>query len=137
MEWAAIPHHPHRQGETISTLKVLIVDDEPAIVRVISRALRRAGVAVSSASSGEEALGVVAREGDFDCVLSDIMMPGISGIEMVLRLPEPLRRRVVLFTASFTEDINQDAIPDGVPVLRKPVDMVELRDAILRAAGQA
>ncbi len=127
--------HPNRQEENISTLKVLIVDDEPAIVRVISRVLQRAGAAVFTASSGEEALGVVARERDFDCVLSDIMMPGISGIEMVSRLPGVLRRRAVLFTASLPEDINHCAIPDGVPVLRKPVDMVELRDAILKASA--
>ena len=89
---------------------------------------------VLTASSGEEGLALVARESRLDCVLSDVMMSGITGIEMICRLPHALRRRAVLFTASILALSDHKMIPDGVPVLRKPVDHVELRNAVIYAA---
>ncbi len=124
----AIPHRA--PGAVINNLKVLIVDDEADILRVISRVLRRAGLTVVTARSGEEALEVLSSQSDFDCLLSDIMMPGISGIELVQRIPAALQKRAILVTASVPEDIDYAAIPDGIPVLRKPVDMQDLREAI-------
>ena len=59
---------------------ILVVDDEPDIVALISYNLKKAGYAVSSASDGEEALASV-REGRFDLIVLDLMLPGIHGME--------------------------------------------------------
>ena len=101
-----------------------------------ARFLRRCGALVLTAASGEEALAVISREPGLDCVLSDVMMPGITGIELICRLPCALRRRAVLFTASVLEVRDHQMIPDGVPVLRKPVDNSVLHDAVVCAAAR-
>lgn len=65
--------------------QILIVDDECVIATLLREALRRAGHAVVTASSGEEGLGKAA-EFHPDLVISDVQMPGMSGFELVGRL---------------------------------------------------
>jgi two-component system sensor histidine kinase ChiS len=62
--------------------KVMIVDDEPEVVRLLEVILSRAGYAVAKAYSGKECLSLLARENP-DLILLDIMMPGMSGIEVM------------------------------------------------------
>ncbi|MBC7249984.1 MAG: response regulator [Anaerolineae bacterium] len=64
------------------TARILIVDDEPHMVRLASYILERAGYEVSQANSGREALVCLEAEGA-DLVLCDIMMPGMDGFELV------------------------------------------------------
>jgi len=65
--------------------KILIVDDEPHVLRAIAYALRRAGYEVVTAPNGEEALSKVHSEHP-DLMILDIMMPGINGLEVCQRL---------------------------------------------------
>lgn len=65
----------------MAKLHILIVEDEADIQQLVSYNLVRAGFNVTCADSGEEALGCLAREA-FDCILLDIMLPGISGLEV-------------------------------------------------------
>jgi len=65
--------------------KILVVDDEPHIRRLASFILQRAGHAVITASSGEEALDVFPSLQP-DLIIADISMPGIDGFELVWRL---------------------------------------------------
>jgi DNA-binding response OmpR family regulator len=62
--------------------KVLIVDDEQEVVRLLEVILIRAGYAVAKAYSGKECLSLLARENP-DIILLDIMMPGMSGLEVM------------------------------------------------------
>jgi DNA-binding response OmpR family regulator len=62
--------------------KVLIVDDEQEVVRLLEVILTRAGYAVAKAYSGRECLSLLARENP-DVILLDIMMPGMSGLEVM------------------------------------------------------
>jgi DNA-binding response OmpR family regulator len=62
--------------------KVLIVDDEQEVVRLLEVILTRAGYAVAKAFSGKECLSLLARENP-DVILLDIMMPGMSGLEVM------------------------------------------------------
>jgi CheY-like chemotaxis protein len=64
-------------------LRVLLVDDEDMLRRCTARAL--ADFEIVSASSGAEALAILARDSDFDAVLSDVMMPRMSGPELFAR----------------------------------------------------
>jgi len=65
--------------------KVLIVDDEPEVVRLLEVILTRAGYQVAKAYSGRECLSLLTRENP-DVILLDIMMPGISGLEVMQAL---------------------------------------------------
>ncbi len=62
--------------------KVLVVDDEPEVVRLLEVILNRAGYAVAKAYSGKECLTLLSQENP-DLILLDIMMPGMSGIEVM------------------------------------------------------
>jgi two-component system, OmpR family, KDP operon response regulator KdpE len=67
--------------------RVLVVDDEAGIRKVIQDALRREGLDSESASDGEEALALLAR-GDFDLVITDLNMPRLDGLDLVLKIRE-------------------------------------------------
>ncbi|HXG16144.1 MAG TPA: response regulator, partial [Calidithermus sp.] len=63
-------------------LRVLVVDDQAAIVRFLEVALSKEGCAMSSAGSAEEALRLLAQQ-PYDLVISDIKMPGLSGLDLL------------------------------------------------------
>jgi DNA-binding NtrC family response regulator len=66
-------------------LRILIVDDERAILGLLSAAFCRAGYEVATATSGEQALAICQTQ-TFDAVLSDVSMPGIDGHQTVSRI---------------------------------------------------
>jgi DNA-binding response OmpR family regulator len=83
--------------------RVLVVDDDPGIVDVVSYALRGDGFEVDSVESGEEALRA-ADEGDYDLVVLDLMLPGLSGTEVCRRLRENEQTvPIVMLTAKDAE----------------------------------
>ena len=61
---------------------ILVVDDEPAITIALAKKLRRDGYECLTASSGREALGCLGAE-HLDLVITDVRMPGMSGIELL------------------------------------------------------
>jgi len=102
---------------------ILVVDDDRRMVKTICDILKIKGYAVSVAYSGEEALGMVKSESP-DCVLMDIKMPGINGVE-AMKLIKELRPDlpVVLMSAYATEELEQEARGKGAyAVLAKPLD---------------
>src|SRR5689334_6948075 len=66
-------------------IKVLAVDDEPSILRVIERVLRPRGFDVECCPDGLDAIRRV-ENGHFEAIVSDISMPGVSGIELLRRV---------------------------------------------------
>jgi CheY-like chemotaxis protein len=83
--------------------KVLVVDDEPHVIRILRLALEKAGYTVASANDGNEALGVMA---DFapDVMISDIQMAGMDGRELcrTARARYPERSFLILVMTSMT-----------------------------------
>ncbi|MES4791860.1 MAG: DNA-binding response regulator [Chloroflexota bacterium] len=77
---------------------LLVVDDEPAVLRLIQLELGARGFRVVTASNGEEALRL-AEEQRPDAVVLDLMMPGLSGLEVMRRLRERSNVPIVLVTA--------------------------------------
>ena len=65
--------------------RILIVDDEISILKLLSYSFRKAGYEVTTATSGEQALAICDRK-SFDAVLSDVTMPGIDGHQTVSRI---------------------------------------------------
>ena len=65
--------------------RVLIVDDEPPVLRSTSKPLRYAGHAVETASNAEDAIALC-QEHSFDVVVIDFMMPGVNGLELLARI---------------------------------------------------
>src|SRR5262252_3848196 len=81
---------------------VLFVDDEPALRTVIAIMLRRAGYRVIEAASGEEALALFEQHaGEIRIVISDILMPGMHGPDLVQRLLNVQPDLCVLFVSGY------------------------------------
>jgi DNA-binding NarL/FixJ family response regulator len=115
--------------------RVLVVDDEPVVLQVISRMLRREGYDVLEASGPAEALGIVKQTPPVDLVVSDICMPGMPGTELVREVARISPQTALMLVTGGTVD--PDLLPDAVPVLRKPVSTVELITAVRAALAQS
>ncbi|MBI5515988.1 MAG: sigma-54-dependent Fis family transcriptional regulator [Deltaproteobacteria bacterium] len=120
---------------------MLLVDDEPGLGKVLGALLRQEGIGSLYASSGEEALGLLASR-PVDVVVSDLRMPGMDGMQLFARVqarwPEV---PVVFLTAHGTVALAVEAMRAGAAdFLLKPVDRQELlftvRKALARAARE-
>jgi CheY-like chemotaxis protein len=113
---------------------ILVVDDEAAVNRLVTRYLSHLGYRVLDARSAEEALGLCrAQDPRIDLVLSDVVMPGVGGIELATvllsRVPGP---SVILMTGVLPVEIERiDIQGQIVRVLRKPLDLDELQQVLL------
>jgi DNA-binding NtrC family response regulator len=117
-------------------ITLLIVDDEAVILKALRRIVRDDGYRVFTARDGEEALRIVSSEA-VDIVLSDIDMPGMSGLDLMIRLRRNHPRVVrLLLTGRATVATAVGAINDGevFRFLTKPWDIDELREVLRHAA---
>jgi CheY-like chemotaxis protein len=112
---------------------ILVVDDEAAVNRVVTRFLRHVGYRVLEASSAPEALERVRRQDPrVDVVLSDVVMQGVDGVELAAtllsRAPGP---SVILMTGVLPEEVERLEVNGQiVRVLRKPLDLDELQQVL-------
>ncbi|HUQ99585.1 MAG TPA: PAS domain S-box protein [Gemmatimonadaceae bacterium] len=103
--------------------KVLVVDDEPAIVSAISRMLTAAGYDVTVAPNGLEAFELFSTcKGDFDLLVSDLVLPELGGTELAARCKGINSHLKILFVSGCTKDAfcKLEAIPEGTHFLQKP-----------------
>ncbi len=108
-------------GELHGTERILLVDDDDQVRAAVERILRSYGYAVVPASNGREALESAAGEGRIDLVLSDIVMPGVSGPEFVDQLRALRPHQLVLFMSGFTEHaVVEKVYSEGANYLQKP-----------------
>src|SRR5260221_4565256 len=112
---------------------ILVVDDERAIQDSLAWCLRTDGHEVQTAEDGEEAMAIMASQ-HFDVVISDIIMPGVSGLDL-LRRSRALHPRtlVVLITAYATLETAAEALRDGASdYVLKPFKFDDLRSRVPR-----
>lgn len=105
---------------------ILVVDDEETLRYLIREGVERSGYGCSVASDGLEALKILEEKGA-DVVISDIMMPGMDGIELAKRIKEEYDADVILITGFIDEYSYDKVIEIGVSdFLEKPIGMHEL-----------
>jgi DNA-binding response OmpR family regulator len=105
--------------------RILLVDDDPAILRLLDVNFRMEGFDVDAASHGEEALASAARAAP-DVVVLDLMLPGMDGREILRRLrevPATAEVPVVFLTARGRDDASAGV---DARYIQKPFDTVEL-----------
>ncbi len=114
--------------------RVLIVDDEEAVARGYARALRRVGFDVATSASGSDALLQFDTQG-FDAVISDVLMPGMGGLDLIRAVHErDPDVPVIIVTGGPSIDTAIKALERGaIKYLIKPVDVVKLTDEVKRA----
>ncbi len=115
--------------------KVLIVDDEELIRDSFSMALERSGYQVLTAESGQEGLGLLVKHHDLDCVVSDIKMPGMDGLELLVRIKENYSRLpVIIISAHASPDDAARAMKLGaLDFFSKPFTTQEIEARIAKA----
>ncbi len=122
-------------------MRVLVIEDEPDLLEALGQALREAGYAVDETSDGRNGLFKAAGT-DYDAIVLDLMLPGMSGWDLLRELRKSKSTPVLILTA-------RDTLPDrvrgldagGDDYLTKPFELPELlarlRALIRRGAGQA
>jgi two-component system OmpR family response regulator len=122
-------------------MRVLVIEDEPDLLSVLTQALREAGYAVDGAADGKEGL-YKARGAEYDALLLDLMLPGMDGWSLLKEYRKTHTTPVLLVTA-------RDSLPDRVrgldagadDYITKPYELAEmlarLRALNRRSAGKA
>jgi signal transduction histidine kinase len=125
----AVPAGAGGRGETI-----LVVEDEPALLRVVTRILQHNDYSVLAAANGTEALALAA-DHDFDLLLTDAVMPGISGFELADRVRQTRPQASVLFMSGYSPDLAGAGrgLPVDTALVQKPFTERTLLEAV-RAA---
>jgi two-component system, NtrC family, response regulator AtoC len=116
------------------TIRVLVVDDEEPLRRLLKKELARKGFTVEAAPDGKAALEVL-KESTFDVLLLDIMMPGIDGISLMKKLQtDPAAPAIIVLTGRATVETAVEAMKHGAyDYLTKPYKLDELTIIINRA----
>ncbi len=120
----------------MESLGILVVDDEPTILTSCQRVLEGAGHRVQAVDTPGSALDRC-REQTFDLVLIDILMPDMSGLELVERLKAAAPTiRIVVMTGYGSRDVAADALRRGASgLLLKPFTPAELREIVADATA--
>jgi CheY-like chemotaxis protein len=114
-------------------MRLLVVEDEDGVRGVLERILTRHGHEVITAASPDEALAM-AREGiPMDMLITDVVMPGMSGPQMAALLTEMQPGLPVVFISGYTD--SPDELPEGAVLLRKPFTSAALLHEVAAGGG--
>ena len=117
-------HGPKKKsGKIRGNETILLVEDDESVKVLVAKVLNEVGFSVLSAGSGEEALQLVSQYNDeIHLLLTDVVMPDISGKELANKLNQQLPGLKVIFMSGYTNDIitNQGVIIEEFEYLQKP-----------------
>ncbi|MGC4120736.1 MAG: sigma-54 dependent transcriptional regulator [Myxococcales bacterium] len=125
-------------SESRSSPRVLVVDDDAAVSRVLGALLTQAGIPATIAASGEQALAVLAAQ-PVDVVVTDLKMPGMSGLDLLSKVQEQWPETpVVLITAHGTVATAVEAMKKGAAdFVQKPFERDEILYVVKKALASA
>ncbi|MBZ0283060.1 MAG: response regulator transcription factor [Anaerolineae bacterium] len=122
----------------VESARILVVDDEGAIRYSVSKTLQRIGYEVEEAASGEEALEMMIKR-DFEVVLTDIRMPGLTGVDLLKRIKDTAPDAIVILMTGYA------SLGTAVESLRlgahdyliKPSSSQDIRQSVARGVERA
>ncbi|MEM9724993.1 MAG: response regulator [Pseudomonadota bacterium] len=130
-EWAGEKDAPPPRGDG---RRLLIVEDEPALLAMLTEALEDLGYGVSGARSGGEALSMARSGCAFDLLLTDVVMPrGVGGFELARRLRADRPDLPVVYMSGYTGFADDEMGEVIAPLLQKPCEPAALSRVIGRA----
>jgi len=130
-ENAAAETEPAREAE--ESLSILAVDDDPLVLMSTVAMLEEMGHRVLQATRGAEALEMLRRVRAIDLLVSDVMMPEMTGVELARRASEARPELPVLLVTGFAD---LPAAGKKLPRLSKPFSLAELELAVKNAVGR-
>ncbi len=112
--------------------RVLVADDDPAICMLIETVLRRGPYEIKCCGDGESAILALDREGPFDMMICDFMLPGISGLDLIERVRSSEWGQVpILMISGHASQVTERARAAGADLfLNKPFTLSQLRNAV-------
>ena len=121
-----------------SSGRILLAEDEWRVRKVVCNVLKRSGYTVLEAASGKEALEICREhKGQIDLLLTDVVMPEMSGRELANRLVNLFPGIRVLYLSGYTEDAiaHHGVLDPGTAFLQKPVSSQVLREKVRKILG--
>ncbi len=132
-------HAAPAPGATLGgTETILLVEDEESVRQLVRDTLGAKGYQVLEAESGEAGLAEAARhKGKIDVVITDVVMPGMNGRELVKRLLQARPEIKVLYLSGYTEDaiVSDGSIESGTAFLQKPFSLQSLSRKVREVLG--
>ena len=120
------------EGMQPQPIRVLVVDDEPAICRALSIALQRSGYEVLFAESGDAALSLLRQE-RVDMLVIDLRIPDTRGdvvFELAAAIQPHLRTQTLFMTGDISDRAHKLILSCKCPSVRKPFELRELIEAV-------
>jgi DNA-binding response OmpR family regulator len=117
-------------------VRVLVVDDDPTVARMVAAILEHAGFGVQTAHSGNDALNAIQEQPEaITVLLTDIVMPGMDGVELAEEVHKIAPRLPILFMSGFTGT----ATPYGPLIVKpfKPADLVAAIESVVAPSRRA
>lgn len=130
---------PATQGETVGGEGrcVLVVEDNISVGQFATQLLDDLGYRTTWVTSAEDALERLGPDGDgFDIVFSDVVMPGMGGVELARRLANDLPVLPVVLASGYSNTLAQEGV-EGIELLRKPYSATQLSAALQRRIAWA
>jgi CheY-like chemotaxis protein len=116
--------------------RILVVDDDPLVIRLIIDTLNVEGYDVDSAENGVAALEKI-RHAHFDLILSDLHMPQLDGVGLYRALTEgqghPMTKIIFLTGSVGSSELHRFLKETGLPLVRKPFNLAELQQIVRQA----
>ncbi|AUW59894.1 hybrid sensor histidine kinase/response regulator [Sphingobium sp. SCG-1] len=116
--------------------RILVVEDDPRVLSQSMDAIAELGHLPVACPQPSEATTMLERYDDVGLIVTDVLMPGMSGPEMIASLPERFRSIPVLFVTGYAGDIENADMFEGHQVLRKPYTLAVLSRSISDAIGK-
>lgn len=124
-----------------SSKRVLVADDDPAILRLVTAIIEKEGFKVVPARDGREALKVLQKDADFIAAVFDVVMPHIQGPEIVRYMQTEkrlMRIPVMIMTAEQNPKLSSESFAAGAVVfLPKPFTTAQLQSMVRMLIGKA
>jgi two-component system cell cycle sensor histidine kinase/response regulator CckA len=118
---------------TPATMTVLVVDDEEPVRKFVERVLREAGYKTATAGGGAEAIDIAKKMESLDILVTDVMMPQMTGDELARRLRQTEQRGLkVLYLTGFSDRLFKEKVTlwEGEAFLDKPCGVQGLLQAV-------
>jgi two-component system cell cycle sensor histidine kinase/response regulator CckA len=125
----ATPRQPRAPSDPYT---ILIVDDEEAVRKFVDRVLREAGYRTALAADGTDAIDVASRMGPFEVLVTDVMMPKMSGDELARRLRQSDPGLKILYLTGFSDRLfkEKSTLWEDEAFLDKPCSVAGLLEAV-------
>ncbi len=117
--------------------RALVVEDDPAIRRLVEKLLQRRGIEIDTAHDGKQAIDKI-RDGDYSVLVLDLMLPGANGYEIIEYIKSAgMQLPVVVVSAVSQQALSKLDLDVVKMVISKPFDVNEFTDAITAICGES